>query len=228
MFLVSPLQGKCGILSKPFSTTISGPVIVSPRPTSNYSKGGSSAADYLHRIKVITDSLAAINYPVPDHDLLLYTLNGLGPEYASFVTTMEKRVEPLTFNELRGRLLNHEDRLQRMQNTAPASDQNTNTALFTNRSQPRNQRQRGRDRNSDAYRDSFDGNRPRLSDQNRGRNQPRFDAPQSSSTEDFSEPVRCIICHKAGHSTANCYFRYSQSRNNLAPFLHTFSIRRRC
>lgn len=113
-----------------------------------------------------------------------------------------------------------------MQNTmpvAPASDQNTLTdSLHQSISA---EKSRGRDRNSDATRASFDGNRPRSYDKNRGnrgRNQPRFDAPQSSSTEAFGRtPVRCKICHKAGHSAANCYFRYSQSRNGTTSHSHS-------
>lgn len=42
---------------------------------------------------------------------MIYTLNGLGKEYESFVVPLTQRKEPLTFNELYGMLLNHERRV---------------------------------------------------------------------------------------------------------------------
>jgi gag-polypeptide of LTR copia-type len=50
-------------------------------------KGESSIADYLQRIKSLSDSLAAINNKISELDLVTYTLNGLSIEYGPFVTT---------------------------------------------------------------------------------------------------------------------------------------------
>ena len=74
-------------------------------------KGINTINVYLHRIKSISDSLGAINERIKDIDLVHYTLNGFGPEYRPFVTTIEHRSPPITFSELRSSLLTHEQRL---------------------------------------------------------------------------------------------------------------------
>ena len=74
-------------------------------------KGINTINVYLHRIKSISDSLGAINERIKDIDLVHYTLNGLGPEYGPFVTTIEHRSPSITFSELRSSLLTHEQRL---------------------------------------------------------------------------------------------------------------------
>lgn len=45
-------------------------------------------SEYLIKIKSISDQLAAAGRKVDNEDLVLYVLNGLGPEYASFVTSI--------------------------------------------------------------------------------------------------------------------------------------------
>uniref|UniRef100_A0A2N9GB17 Reverse transcriptase Ty1/copia-type domain-containing protein n=1 Tax=Fagus sylvatica TaxID=28930 RepID=A0A2N9GB17_FAGSY len=47
---------------------------------------------------------AALQHPVPDQELVGHALNGLGPEYSSFVVMMENHEHPPTFSELRSRL----------------------------------------------------------------------------------------------------------------------------
>lgn len=74
-------------------------------------KGINTINVYLHRIKSISDSLGAINERTKDIDLVHYTLNGLGPEYGPFVTTIEHRSSPNTFSELRSSLLTQKQRL---------------------------------------------------------------------------------------------------------------------
>uniref|UniRef100_A0A2N9FCJ3 GAG-pre-integrase domain-containing protein n=1 Tax=Fagus sylvatica TaxID=28930 RepID=A0A2N9FCJ3_FAGSY len=82
-------------------------------------KGTSSISEYLNRLKHIADSLAALQHPVPDKELVGHALNGLGPEYTNFVVMMENREHPPTFSELRSRLFSHEQRLKRTSHHAP-------------------------------------------------------------------------------------------------------------
>ena len=71
-------------------------------------KGTSSISKYLNRLKHIVDSLAALQHPVLDQELVRHALNSLGPEYSSFLVMMENREHPPTFSELRSQLFNHE------------------------------------------------------------------------------------------------------------------------
>lgn len=54
---------------------------------------------YLHDIKLIADSLVAINSRVPLHDLIEYTILGLGgfSDYDSLITTLTHFSWPIDF-----------------------------------------------------------------------------------------------------------------------------------
>lgn len=51
-------------------------------------KGNQSIDEYLRHAKSIADSLAAINKPVPDEDLVVATLHGLGSDYLMLRTAL--------------------------------------------------------------------------------------------------------------------------------------------
>ncbi|KAL2902331.1 Retrovirus-related Pol polyprotein from transposon RE1 [Bienertia sinuspersici] len=74
-----------------------------------------SMDQYLRDIKVLVDSFAAINSPISLPDLIQYTLNGLGPDYDSLVTTILHFSGHLTFDELRSKLLVQERRIHALQ-----------------------------------------------------------------------------------------------------------------
>lgn len=71
-------------------------------------RGNSTIFEFLQHIKSISDSLAEIGESVPDSDLVMYVLSGLGRDYSRFVITMQNREIPLSFSELRCRLVTHE------------------------------------------------------------------------------------------------------------------------
>ncbi|KAK1278000.1 hypothetical protein QJS04_geneDACA023876 [Acorus gramineus] len=56
-------------------------------------KGSLSMAQYLQKIKNLCGSLTAISESISDSDLITYTLNGLGPKYGPFVTSIETRCQ---------------------------------------------------------------------------------------------------------------------------------------
>ncbi|XP_043721002.1 uncharacterized protein LOC122668512 [Telopea speciosissima] len=76
-------------------------------------KGSSTITEYLHKVKSLADSLAAIDERVKDSDLVTHTLNGLGPDYLNFVITIENLNPPIAFTELRAKLLTHEQCLHK-------------------------------------------------------------------------------------------------------------------
>lgn len=63
---------------------------------------------YLREIKVITDSLAAINSPLNDQELIQYTLFGLDQDYESFITAATYFGGHLTFHDLCSKLILYE------------------------------------------------------------------------------------------------------------------------
>ena len=66
----------------------------------------------LHEIKTTVDSLASVNSLVRQSDLVHYTLLGLGWDCETLVTTLTHVPMNLTFDDLRPRLLLHEQWLK--------------------------------------------------------------------------------------------------------------------
>lgn len=75
-------------------------------------KGSSSCIDYLNQICSLADKLAFIGQPMTNDDLTSALLNGLGPEFNSFVISITissaNRSQPFTFADLHGMLLGFE------------------------------------------------------------------------------------------------------------------------
>lgn len=67
--------------------------------------------DYMHLTKVTADSVATINNPIPDADLVHYTIMGLPPTYESFVTTITYMPGSITFDDLRYKLIFYDHRV---------------------------------------------------------------------------------------------------------------------
>ncbi|CAH9146518.1 unnamed protein product, partial [Cuscuta epithymum] len=85
-------------------------------------KANQTMDQYLREIKVAADSLALINSPVSDKDLIEYTLLGLGPEFESILGGLAYIPPTFTFDQLGPILELQEHRLQYMRGTdAPLS-----------------------------------------------------------------------------------------------------------
>ena len=63
-------------------------------------KGSLSIDEYVKKIKHIVDSLATVCSPVDDEDIIIYTLNGLPPEYGPFRTSIRTRSALMLLEEL--------------------------------------------------------------------------------------------------------------------------------
>jgi hypothetical protein len=90
-------------------------------------KGDSPIADYFHRFTNLADTLAAVDHPLNDIEMISFLLAGLGSDYDSFVTSVNTRVEPLSLEDLYGHLLVHELRLIQNQ---PSVDLSVATANY--------------------------------------------------------------------------------------------------
>uniref|UniRef100_A0A2N9HUY1 Uncharacterized protein n=1 Tax=Fagus sylvatica TaxID=28930 RepID=A0A2N9HUY1_FAGSY len=128
----------------------------------------------------------------------LFLLAGLGPEYDSFVTSVQQRTEPITLDYLYGHLLTHETRLEQSQ--APVSLE-TASANFVSRGTFSRSGRGGRHQSSSSNgrgqstSPSFRSNRGR----GRGRNSPNN-----------ARPV-CQVCNRTGHVALHCYHRFDNS-----------------
>nr|KYP46150.1 hypothetical protein KK1_032254 [Cajanus cajan] len=75
---------------------------------SSITKGTSSVHDYLCHIHSIFDELSLVGHPVDDIDLVIATLNGLGPTFREFSASIRTRDSPLQFDELFDKLVDFE------------------------------------------------------------------------------------------------------------------------
>jgi hypothetical protein len=98
---------------------------------STLKKGDSSMADFYHKFTSLADTLAAIDQPLKDFDLVSFFLAGLGSDYDALVTAIQQRRGDVTLDELYGDFLSHELRLAQHQ---PAVDLSLASANFANRS----------------------------------------------------------------------------------------------
>ncbi|WVY95894.1 hypothetical protein V8G54_028045 [Vigna mungo] len=76
-------------------------------------KGSSSISEYLRSIQFLVDELALIGHPVDDLDLIIATLNGLGPSFREFNASIRVRDSPLSFDELFDKLVDFDTFIQR-------------------------------------------------------------------------------------------------------------------
>jgi hypothetical protein len=63
-------------------------------------------------MKEFADTLAAIEKPLIDCEMVSYILSGLNSEYDSFVTTITTRLDPISMEELYGHLLTFKSQLE--------------------------------------------------------------------------------------------------------------------
>ncbi|XP_010269107.1 PREDICTED: uncharacterized protein LOC104605868 [Nelumbo nucifera] len=68
-------------------------------------------SNYLQKLKVLGDKLAAIGEPLTNSQLIHHAFNGLGPDYDVFSTAIITWIDELPFASLQGMLLTHENRL---------------------------------------------------------------------------------------------------------------------
>ncbi|KAK2454089.1 Copia polyprotein/retrotransposon [Trifolium repens] len=143
------------------------------------SKGTSSVSTYLQTIRSIADELTLIGNPVDDIDLVIHTLNGLGPSFKEFTASIRTRDTPILFNDLYDKLVDFEMFLQREENLATTPPMTANYV-------------HGRQNNY-----------------GRGRNFTRSPsnsaAPKNKKATPSDEQVTCQFCEKDGHIAKNCY-----------------------
>uniref|UniRef100_A0A2N9IS14 Retrotransposon Copia-like N-terminal domain-containing protein n=1 Tax=Fagus sylvatica TaxID=28930 RepID=A0A2N9IS14_FAGSY len=160
-------------------------------------KGDSPIADYFHRFTNLADTLAAVDHPLNDIELISFLLAGLGSDYDSFVTSVNTRVEPLSLEDLYGHLLAHELRLVQNQ---PSVDLSIATANYAHKgSSHRGGRGSRFTTTPSAGRTPSSGHRTTYG---RGRGR----GPSSNG----SRPM-CQVCGKLGHIAFTCYHRFDKA-----------------
>uniref|UniRef100_A0A2N9EUK2 Reverse transcriptase Ty1/copia-type domain-containing protein n=1 Tax=Fagus sylvatica TaxID=28930 RepID=A0A2N9EUK2_FAGSY len=173
-------------------------------------KGDASIADYFHKFTGLADTLAAIDHPLKEFELVSFLLAGLGSDFDSFVTSVKIRTDPLSLEDLYGHLLSHELHLAQNQ---PSVDLSLGTAHFVQKNSSTHGSSGGRSFSSTpSGRNSFSQGRSHNRGRGRGRSQ-------------GNRPI-CQVCGKIGHLALTCYHRFDNnytrdSRPNMQALLAT-------
>ncbi|XP_042380482.1 uncharacterized protein LOC121972937 [Zingiber officinale] len=89
-------------------------------------KGETSITNYLQHMKSISDNLAVVDQRVPESNLILYILDGLGPEYENLIVSITTRSDMVGIDDLTRLLLTHEYHLEKLHqkdfNSAPTAN----------------------------------------------------------------------------------------------------------
>ncbi|KAK6151853.1 hypothetical protein DH2020_014488 [Rehmannia glutinosa] len=155
-------------------------------------KGDLSISDYILHMQGIVDNIHVAGVVLPDDDLILHILNGLGVEYESIVVNLTARTEDLTLQDVQYALQTHEMRLQQISQQNPSDSVHVthihvahlaNTRAFS----------------SDTFnnRGGFHGGN-RGGQFFRGRGRGRFSRNRPS----------CQICGKNNHIASKCFKRF--------------------
>ena len=79
-------------------------------------------------MKALTDEIAIIDHSISDHDLTLYVLNGLGPDFREIAASIRAQESSLAFQELHDLLVGHDAYPRRLE---AATQQLVVSANFT-------------------------------------------------------------------------------------------------
>lgn len=168
-------------------------------------KGNQFVDEYLCHAKLIADALVSINKPVPDEDLVIATVYGLGPYYIMLRTALTQNPPLPDFTELRAQILSFD-----AQQSRPA-DSSTTTALF-NHSQASSARRDHRPNTSRYFPNSGRPNNGRF---RRGRHSQQQAAQQSQVAPSF--PMQQQYVPPFGPFTSPAWASRPSSNGILGP-----------
>nr|XP_007140419.1 hypothetical protein PHAVU_008G110300g [Phaseolus vulgaris]ESW12413.1 hypothetical protein PHAVU_008G110300g [Phaseolus vulgaris] len=163
---------------------------------STIQKKDMTIADYFRKVKRLRDTLAAIGKRVEDEELIAYMLQGLGPDYDPFVTSITTRTDVYTVSDVYAHMLSYEMRHLRNGTLEQFSSAN-NVNRMSNRGGTNGRRGgRGRGRQSNGGRGQTWHTR-----NNFGR--------QPSKAQSNSDKVY-QICGKPNHDALQCWHIFDQ------------------
>ena len=97
-------------------------------------RGSQPVTDYLAKIRGLADELSLIGSPVGNDDLVIYSLNGIGPEFKEITAAVRARDTVISFEELHDKLVEYDSFLKREEarsiNNSPSMTVNSTQVLI--------------------------------------------------------------------------------------------------
>ncbi|RVW25023.1 Retrovirus-related Pol polyprotein from transposon RE1 [Vitis vinifera] len=179
-------------------------------------QGSMKCTDFLEKVKLVSDELAAVGKPLEDDDLMSYIVSGLNPSFNPFITSLSfaTRDKNVSFEDFPAELLSYELLLEN-QNIAIPPETN-NFAFFTPKSNQQQYNRKPKNPSKPYSRPSFSQNpRPRYSPQPSG----LPSSPQPNQKQhSFSTPKSpCQICGKLSHKALDCFHRMDYAYQGRHP-----------
>ena len=189
-------------------------------------KGSQSITEYMQTIKIITNDLAFMGYPLSEDEIILHVFNGLDNDFKEISAAIRARDSPVTFEELHDKLQDQETLLKQDDTSKEAPPI---TAQFHHKfsnhkgnseksgGHPGGNFNNKGSTNNFGNRNIFDnqgknivqGNK-NLSNQGNHHPQQHFNSSQYSWCPNNGTNQRriiCQLCDKAGHSAKVCHSR---------------------
>ncbi|GKV50857.1 hypothetical protein SLEP1_g57540 [Rubroshorea leprosula] len=173
---------------------------------SSIQKGDDTLSEYIRKFKALCDELSTHGKTIPDKNKVFWFLQGLGPSYENFVTTMLKPPVP-SYKELIPLVKSHDSR-NRHHNPLPLQ-----MAFLTQKTEQRNYyKKKGNGQNwfnskGKGFIQTSADNKPRASFKLNAGNLGSIETKATTSKPD----VVCQICNKHGHATLKCFNRFNHA-----------------
>ncbi|RVW80480.1 hypothetical protein CK203_052875 [Vitis vinifera] len=188
-------------------------------------QGSMKCTDFLEKVKLVSDELAAVGKPLEDDDLMSYIVSGLNPSFNPFITSMSfaTRDKNVSFEDFQAELLSYELLLEN-QNIAIPPETN-NFAFFTPKSNQQQYNRKPKNPSKPYSHPSFSQNpRPRYSPQPSGlpsspqpnQKQHSFSTPKSPWSSS-TNPLAAMVAHSNAKQEEETWFADSGAINTLLP-----------
>lgn len=162
-------------------------------------KGSSTVAEYITKMKGLADEMAPAGRKIDDDELVSYILTGLGEDFDGPVSAISARVEPITVAECYAQLVSHE---QRKELHGGGSHSSVNVATRGNKGGNGNFNHHGGSGRNDGGHGGFT---------RRGGNGGR------SRGKNFLAGMICQIYGKESHMAYRCFKRFNERFTGSPP-----------
>ena len=116
------------MLEKMFASESKARIMQTRYQLATLKKGASSIVDYFQKAQTLAHTLAAIDEPLKESEVVSYILASLSIDYDPLVTSITTRIDPISLEDLYGHLLTHEQRIELHHIVLDLSSSNVNVA----------------------------------------------------------------------------------------------------
>lgn len=164
-----------------------------------------SAADYFHKMKALSDTLASIGSPLTDDEMIDYILARLGPQFGPLAASLTIVNKTVSLTDFYAYLLSFEA-MQEQQNQGDDWSSSANSVSRQSHTSGRRSPQQ-----SDSQKK---GSQPRSNQSPGGSHHGGRGSGNRNRNGGGRYRPKCQICHLFGHEALNCHNRFNEAYNS--------------